>query len=209
MAASFQLDPPTAEESLLNYPPEQRYLGWGTSAAFSFHVLVMVIVLALAYVNHIRSLRDLMTASVPQPPLDQIPVVLIDDNKQPPPTNNPLWIKQLIIPKDKPPPPPPPPPPKPKPKPQVVRFVPKITVGSHNLPAPSYPMEALRNRIQGTVVLRVSFDGSGGVTNAEVVSSSGSGILDSGARHDILANWHEVDMAGQTQDVPIQFVLPH
>lgn len=190
-----------------DYPPEKVYIPWGAVASVSLHVAVASLILWLAYLNHVRSLRDLMTASIPQMQPDQLDVILIDDNKPPPPTNNPLWIKQLIIPKVKPPPPPPPKP-KPKPKPQI-RFVQKLTVGSHNLPTPTYPMEALRNRIQGTVLMKVSFDGSGGVIDAEVVSSSGSGILDNETRHFILSNWHEVDMAGQTQTVPIEYVLPH
>lgn len=150
----------------------------------------------------------MMTASIAQLPDDQLQVILIDDNKPPPPTDNPLWVKQLIVPKVKPPPPPPPPP-KPKPKPQVIRVVPRLVVGSHNLPTPNYPMEAYRSHIEGTVLLRVSFDGSGGVIDAEVINSSGSAILDGGARHFILENWRSVDFAGQVQTVPIQYVLPH
>ena len=192
-----------------DYPPEKAYVPWGAFASVSLHLAVAGIVLWLVYLNHVRSLRDLMTASIQQLPPEQLDVILIDDNKPPPPTDDPLWIKQHVIPKVKPPPPPPPKPkPKPKPKPQI-RFVPKITVGSHNLPTPSYPVEAWRNRIQGTVLIQVTFDGSGSVVDAQVVTSSGSGVLDSETRHFILSNWHEVDMAGQTQTVPIQYVLPH
>jgi TonB family protein len=191
-----------------DYPAEKVYIPWGAIASISLHLAVGGIILWIAYLGHVRSLRDLMTASIPQMPQDQLDVLLIDEKKEPPPTDNPLWIKQLIIPKVKPPPPPPPPP-KPKPKPQQIHFVQKLSVGSHSLPTPTYPMEALRNRIQGTVLMRVSFDGSGGVVSAEVASSSGSGVLDNETRHFILSNWHEADMAGQTQTVPIQYVLPH
>jgi TonB family protein len=82
-------------------------------------------------------------------------------------------------------------------------------VGSHQLPVPGYPGEAYAQHIEGTVMMRVSFDASGGVSNAEVVDSSGSALLDSSTRHFILENWHEVDMAGQTQTVPIQYAFPH
>jgi outer membrane biosynthesis protein TonB len=58
-------------------------------------------------------------------------------------------------------------------------------------------------------MVQVSFDGSGGVVSAEVVSSSGSALLDGETRHFILSNWREADMAGQVQTVPIQYVMPH
>jgi TonB family protein len=211
MAETLKLVPSEGEaDALLNYPPERLYVRWAAPASLAFHVLLASIVLILAYLHHITSLRDLMTASITQLPVDQIQILLIDENKPPPPTDHPLWIKQLIIPKVKPPPPPPPPPkPKPKPKPQMVRIVPKLIVGGRSLPAPSYPMEAYEAHIQGTVMIQVVFDGSGGVERAEVVESSGSPVLDSSARHDILSNWHDPDFAGQTQTVPIQFVIPH
>lgn len=205
MAVTLKMVQPKAEDTIHDYPPEQRYVGWGTTASIGFHLLLVSIVALLAYLNHVRSLRDMMTASVAQLPDDQIQVVLIDINKPPPPTDHPLWIKQLIIPKDKPLPPPPPPPPKPKPVP--VRQVPRLIVGSHSLPTPDYPLEAYRSGIQGTVMLCVSFDGSGGVISAEVVSSSGSVVLDSGARHYILEHWRSIDFAGQTQTVPIRYQM--
>jgi TonB family protein len=163
----------------------------------------------LAYFHHIKSLRDMMTASITQLPIEQIQILLIDDKKPPPPTDHPLWIKQLIIPKVKPPPPPPPPKPKPKPKPQMVRVVPKLIVGSNSLPSPSYPAEAYQQHIQGTVMIQVSFDGTGAVSDAEVVESSGSALLDSETRHFILEHWKSLAFAGQTQTVPIQYVMPH
>jgi TonB family protein len=208
MGETLKMVQPMAEDSIHDYPPEHIYVRWAAPASIGFHLLLVGIVVLVAYVNHVRSLRDLMTASMPQLPMDQLQVILIDDNKPPPPTDNPLWIKQLIIPKVKPPPPPPPPP-KPKPKPQVVRVVPHLVVGSHHLPTPSYPIEAFRNHIEGTVLMKVAFDGSGGVVAAEVISSSGSSVLDSETRHFILQNWREADMAGQVQTVPIQYVLPH
>jgi TonB family protein len=207
MAESLRMFPSMTGEGIHDYPPEKRYVPFGMFGSFAFHGAIIGIVLWLAYLNHIRSLRDMMTASVPTQPADQLEILLIDDKKEPPPTDNPLWIKQIIIPKVKPPPPPPPP--KPKPKPKQVRLVQQhLTVGSHNLPSPDYPIEAFRDHIQGTVTLRVSFDGSGGVIDAEVVSSSGSGVLDNGARHYILSHWHSVDFAGQVQTVPIQYVIP-
>ena len=210
MADTLKLVEPLAGDALHDYPPEQLYLRWAVPAAVGFHVLMASTVLVLAYLHHIQSLREMMTASITQLPTDQIQILLIDDKKPPPPTDHPLWIKQLIIPKVKPPPPPPPPPnPKPKPKPQAIRLVPRLIVGSNSLPSPSYPPEAYQERIQGTVMITVSFDGVGNVADAEVVSSSGSALLDSETRHFILEHWRSAAFSGQTQTVPIQYVLPH
>jgi len=207
MADTLKMTQPGAEDTILDYPPERLYVHWGATAAIGFHLLFASIILILAYIHHIRNLRDLMTATITQVPIDQLQIMLIDDNKPPPPTNHPLWIKQIIVPKI-PPPPPPPPKPKPKPKPQPIRLVPRLVVGSHNLPTPDYPSDAWDQRIQGTVLLQVSFDGSGGVFDVQVINSSGSSILDSSARHYILENWRDVDFAGQVETVPIQYMIP-
>jgi TonB family protein len=190
-----------------DYPPEKKYTKFGLGFSLGFHVLVLVVVGLIAYWQHIRSLSEMMTASVPSALPDQMEIVLIDDKKEPPPTDHPEWIYQVITPKVKPPPPPPPPP-KPKPHPQFVRAAPpKLNVGSSGLPSPDYPMEAYRSHITGTLLLRVSFDGAGGVTSAEVVTSSGSSVLDSHSRHYVMDNWHDASFAGQTQTVPIRYQL--
>jgi protein TonB len=207
MAETLRIIPAMEESGIHDYPEEKRYTPWGMFASVGFHLTVMGIVLWLAYLNHIRSLRDMMTASIVQLPVDQLEILLIDEKKQPPPTTNPLWIKQIIIPKNKPPPPPPPKP-KPKPKQVPVREVPRITPGTNSLPRPTYPIEAYRDHIEGTVLMKVSFDASGTVYDAEVEESSGSSILDSETRHFILSNWHDPDFAGQVQDVPIRYEFP-
>ena len=199
---------PTGEE-ILDYPPEHLYFRYAAPAAVGLHVLVALTVILLAYLHHVRTLAEMMTASVVQPPPQQIEILLIDENKPPPPTDNPVWIKQHIIPKNQPPPPPPPKP-KPKPpKPVPARIVPRLIVGSNNLPVPSYPYEAYQAHIEGTVMVQVTFDGNGSVENADVVESSGSALLDSGARHFILENWRSKAFAGQTQTVPIRYQFPH
>jgi TonB family protein len=206
MAELLTMVPSMEETGIHDYPPEKRYLFSGFSVSFGIHCAIVGIIALMAYLHHIRSLRDMMTATVVQLPPDQLEILLIDEKKEPPPTTNPLWIKQLIIPKVKPPPPPPPP--KPKPKPQPVRLVQHITVGAHGLPTPEYPIEAYRDHVEGTVELEVAFDASGGVSSAEVTSSSGSAILDNGAKHYVLANWHSDYFAGTVQTVPIQYVIP-
>jgi TonB family protein len=191
-----------------DYPPEKRYTRLGLGASVGFHVLCIVAVGLFAYWQHIRSLGEMMTATLPAAMPEQVEVVLIDDKKEPPPTDHPEWIYQVITPKVKPPPPPPPPP-KPKPHPQVVavKAAPQIRAGTNQLPRPPYPMQAFRSRIEGTVLYRVSFDASGTVDSVEVVKSSGSAILDNETRHYMLQNWHDPEFAGQSGTVPIVFQI--
>ena len=49
-------------------------------------------------------------------------------------------------------------------------------------PSPVYPAEAVRQRIEGTVILRVTVSASGRVTAVQIVESSGYGQLDAAAR---------------------------
>jgi len=50
-----------------------------------------------------------------------------------------------------------------------------------NLPAPSYPREALAQKIDGTVVLEVALDATGKVTAVSVASSEPAGVFDDAA----------------------------
>jgi len=207
MAETLRFVPSMEETGIHDYPAEKTYTPWGLIGSIGFHVAVVALILWLAYVQHIRSLKDMMTATIVQTQVDDIQILVIDEKKEPPPSANPLWIKQLIIPKNKPPPPPPPKP-KPKPKPVAVHQVARLIPGSRSLPQPTYPMEAYQAHIQGTVVMKVGFDGAGNVIDAIVEQSSGSSVLDNWSRHWILTNWRDVDFAGQVQDVPIQYVIP-
>lgn len=56
-------------------------------------------------------------------------------------------------------------------------------------PPPSYPREALRDGLAGTVVLEVLVGVDGQPLQAEVVSSSGHRMLDHAARRQVLARW--------------------
>ena len=56
-------------------------------------------------------------------------------------------------------------------------------------PAPPYPRDALRNGLQGTVMLRVLVDVDGHPLEVEVEQSSGHRILDIAARRHVLRNW--------------------
>jgi protein TonB len=56
-------------------------------------------------------------------------------------------------------------------------------------PAPSYPRDALREGVQGTVLLQVLVDVDGRPLRVDVQRSSGDRRLDLAARRQVLANW--------------------
>jgi len=206
MAETLRMVPAMEETGIHDYPPEKRYVSWGLGASIGFHLAIVGVVLWLAYLHQMHRLGNVMTASIVELPIDQVEILVIDDKKVPPPTDNPLWIKQLVIPKVKPPPPPPPP--KPKPKPVPMRHVPRYDPNSPGLPRPQYPEEAYENHIEGTVEMKVLFDASGGVIDAIVVESSGAAILDTSTRHWILSHWHDPQYAGQVLEMPIAYQFP-
>lgn len=81
-------------------------------------------------------------------------------------------------------------------------------------PPPSYPVPALRNHEQGTVLLRVEVDSSGQPVVVSIERSSGSRSLDQAARQQVLKRWRfepaqrdgvAVPAIGL---VPVQFSLP-
>lgn len=194
------------ETGIHDYPPEKRYTPWGMGASVGFHLTIVGVILWFAYLESIHHLGNLMTATIVEQPLDQVEILIIDEKKEPPPTDNPEWIKQQIIPKNQPPPPPPP---KPKPKPPVpVRHIPRYDPNSPGLPRPQYPYEAYSNHIEGTVALKVGFDGSGNVIDAVIEDSSGSALLDNWSRHWVLSHWHDPKYAGQVINVPVSYQIP-
>ena len=207
MAETLPFTTSMEDTGIHDYPPEKNYASWGMAASFIFHGTIIGVVLWLAYWQHLHSLGNVMTATIVELPIDQVEILIIDDKKVPPPTTNPLWIKEVLIPKVKPPPPPPPP--KPKPKPKAVRHVPRYDPNSPGLPQPQYPIEAYENHIEGEVTVKVIFDGSGGVIDAVVVDSSGAAVLDNWTRHWILGHWHDSQYAGQVIDVPVSYEFPH
>ena len=56
-------------------------------------------------------------------------------------------------------------------------------------PAPSYPMEAIRKALTGTVTLRVLVDVDGRPIDVQVEHSSGHRVLDAAAKKQVLAKW--------------------
>jgi protein TonB len=71
----------------------------------------------------------------------------------------------------------PPPQVKAPPPAQPTKFVPNSTDGG-SYPEPTYPSQALREKMQGTVRVRFSVDASGTVVSAEVETSAGYSLLD-------------------------------
>lgn len=58
-----------------------------------------------------------------------------------------------------------------------------------NAPAPRYPIEELRNGVQGTVMLQVLVDLDGKPLSVDIYKSSGNRALDEAARRQVLKRW--------------------
>ena len=72
--------------------------------------------------------------------------------------------------------------------------------------APAYPMAARRRGLEGSVVLRVTFDAQGRPEAVAVKAGSGSGMLDDAAREAVL-RWRFRGGTAGAVDVPITFRL--
>jgi TonB family protein len=75
--------------------------------------------------------------------------------------------------------------------------------GKNVLPHPPYPEEAQSLDETGTVIMSVTFDTKGDVTQAEVTQSSGVRLLDTNTRLFILSHWHSATFAGRTMTQPV------
>jgi len=203
--------------SISHYQEEQTYVRWGTVGSFGLHFLLAAVIVAFAWFTGVKSIEQLMKESGslainPPPPDQQMEVELKEELPPPPPTLNPEFVRQI----EKPIPPPPVPPvikkpivPQPRPRPvvSVPAMVSRLVVGSGGFPKPGYPYEALLRRETGTVTLSIQFDSEGGVSDVDVVDSSGHADLDSGARSFIRAHWRDSSFAGRSATVPIDFEL--
>ena len=67
--------------------------------------------------------------------------------------------------------------------------VPGIALQYLSNPKPAFPREALREGLQGTVMLRVVVDEAGRPIEVSVASSSGHRVLDRAAREQVLRKW--------------------
>jgi protein TonB len=81
-------------------------------------------------------------------------------------------------------------------------------------PPPSYPIAAIRDGQQGTVLLRVQVDPDGKAASVVIERSSGSRVLDNAARQQVLRHWRFVpaQVDGKAVSavglVPVSFSLP-
>lgn len=82
----------------------------------------------------------------------------------------------------------PPPPSAPRAPTQPTRFVRNNTDGGY-YPPPTYSAFALRQRMEGTVVLWIAVDAAGKVLSTEIKQSSGYGILDRAAEDVVKEKW--------------------
>lgn len=89
-----------------------------------------------------------------------------------------------------------------------------VTLRYRTAPPPDYPMAALRNGEQGTVLLRVNVAADGRPTSVVVERSSGSRALDQAARQQVLRRWLFVpaeengNAVAAIGLVPVTFLLP-
>lgn len=75
-------------------------------------------------------------------------------------------------------------------------------------PPPPYPPQALQQRQQGEVLLRVSIDASGKVSAVEIERSSGHRLLDQAARRQVLRHWRFAPAQRDGQHIPAQGLVP-
>jgi protein TonB len=67
--------------------------------------------------------------------------------------------------------------------------VPGVRLEYQQAPAPAYPRDALRDGIQGTVMLQVLVDVDGRPLDVRIQQSSGNRQLDNAARRQVLEHW--------------------
>ena len=75
-------------------------------------------------------------------------------------------------------------------------------------PPPAYPPQALQQRQQGEVLLRVSIDASGKVSTVEIERSSGHRLLDQAARRQVLRHWRFAPAQHDGRHVAAQGLVP-
>jgi TonB family protein len=77
--------------------------------------------------------------------------------------------------------------------------------GAVDMPFPPYPMAALESRESGTVVVTVTFDAAGHVSQAHIVKSTGAPILGDFTCDFIKHHWFAKPLSGRTATIPVTF----
>lgn len=73
---------------------------------------------------------------------------------------------------------------------EISQPLPGVRLEYDRAPAPAYPRDALREGVQGTVMLQVLVDVDGRPLRVDVQHSSGDRRLDTAARRQVLEHWH-------------------
>ena len=84
-------------------------------------------------------------------------------------------------------------------------FASSYAPGKNVLPHPPYPEDAENMGETGTVVMSVTFNMAGDVTQAKVSQSSGVRVLDTCTCSFILTHWHSTALAGETVMQPVRY----
>jgi TonB family protein len=215
--------PSTLQEiqvDLAQYPREHKHVGRSVALAVLLHVFIAALVCLITYWLGITTLKDLLSkggaiAESGPAPEEPMTVELQLEDITPPPTPDPLFIKEVVKPKLVPPPQIKKPVVKPdtKPKPRYTApnakgegkstAISVARVGSSGLPHPSYPAEALSEHEGGTVGMQVVFGSDGSVSSADVRESSGVTILDSWTRNFVYGHWKNATLANSTIHIQI------
>ncbi|MEG2980486.1 MAG: energy transducer TonB [Stenotrophomonas sp.] len=206
----------------LHFDPA-RVAAW--SAAIALHLLAFLLLLIPATYQAVTALpRDATTVTLlpkeepkplPPPPIKPEKVEVVQKQQAvpvaptlPPATATVEEAQGIILPAA---------------EPTAVQAVPTIAPSTplagaqlqyRSNPPPSYPIQALRNHEQGTVLLRVEVDPSGQPVNVSIERSSGSRSLDQAARQQVLRHWRFVPAERDGMAVPaigmvpVQFSLP-
>lgn len=78
---------------------------------------------------------------------------------------------------------------------------------SYKTPMIPYPLQARTHNIEGTGVLRVSFDDKGQATKAEMVKSTGHSVLDDASIKHAKAYWSSLPGNASVLDTTVVFLI--
>lgn len=204
-----------------------RVLGWST--AIAVHVLALMLLLIPATQSLIRVPRERPEVRwlLPSPPLPPVPLVPprvpeLEVKPQTPRTTpalpvplptptatiddalamDPLPASETSTPTLEPMPP------------ATSAPLQGVQLQYRSAPPPPYPIQAIRQSQQGTVVLRIRVDVDGAPLSVSIEKSSGSRLLDQAARQQVLRHWRFVPAVVDGQAVqadgivPVEFALP-